>query len=1170
MAAAALARCASLRSWVLAGLLAPVCAAAGRAHPRPAEVRTAARPATSTTIRLPLSFEENRGQAPGPGRFLARIPGGRLSLTATTATLTFSSRNRVQRKLATETQRHRESKKGYHRLDAGVGGAQEQLRSTSTSNGASPLQGNSGAAREHSGGPGSATAAVSAVTFQLLGANLRARLAGASPLPGKINYLVGRDRKAWRTGIATFGRVRAAGVYPGIDLVYYGRQDQGRTRLEYDFVVAPDADPERITWAVTGASQATIDARGDLVLSAGGGEFRQLKPVAYQEINGRRTAVPARFELAPTLPLSHFPARIRFKLAAYDKTRPLVIDPVLAYAGFLGSGNADLAAGVAVASDGGIVVAGSEHVAATDTSHAVLMKLNATASEVLWTTVFGGTASVGCDGLALDGDDHPCIIGNTASAGLPAGGGFQSGPAGSADAYVAKFAADGQSLVYCTYYGGQGFDLGEGIAANASGSVFIAGMTQSKDSLQSPDVDEGLKLVNPLQSTNEAQFTPFSAGSNGFIAAFGPSGGCLYSTYFGRSCDTAVSAVTADAAGRAYITGTTLQDPEKEFPATGGHPGAAEAYVARLSAGGGLDFCRYVGGTADDNGHAIAVDAAGAIYVSGVTGSTDFPVLHALQGYAGARDTFVVKLSADASQLLYGTYLGGSLPEDVSRIAVDASGAIYVAGQTRSLDFPAVNFPRMAPSFFDNPGLDIYVVKLEPTGQTPFYSLVIGGSLEEQPRALALDSQGNPWIVGFSNSYNGGGNSQMPTTPNALRQTPDPYDLVLIHVTGGVGEPGIPVLAYAQVASPTDVTLAWDDYATNETAIEVQRKEPGGDWGIEVTLPPNSHFYEDDGLTPDTEYVYRIAVRNAVATVYSNEKRATTFRTVAAPSMLRITALSTARIALAWQNNAPNADHYILERKVGAGEFGTYAGVLDTHYEDFGVQSGTVYTYRVLASSDQSVDSAYSNEVSGDPGTPPPPAPTLTKVAPAVGTQGQQNVSVDLTGTNFVAGATVGFGPGIRVDSASVSATRITAVIDIAADAPLGGRTVFVTNPDEQSAARGNAFTVKALTPGTLELPKKLTYEKQPDGSYRASLVLTNSSKKGTLTGNVDASLVVAPFSVTAGAGAFSLAPKQQHTVSIATMVLTKGLHRGGTIVLTTNDPKATRRDINLSLKVKK
>src|SRR5437667_4866863 len=263
---------------------------------------TATPRASETYGRLPLHFEANRGQTHEDVRFLARGPGYSLYLTAGEAVLVLTKPN---------PQAKRDVLSTPERLATQAQGAPVVVR------------------------------------MSLVGAAPKPFVSGLDELPGKANYFIGKDPAKWRTNVPTYAKVHYREVYPGIDLVYYGNQRQ----LEYDFVVAPGADPERIVLGFQGGERLEINAEGELVLHAGGGALRQQKPVIYQEINGVRTRIEGRYVLKD----AH---RVGFQVAAYDPSRPLVIDPTPVYSTYLGGSTSDAAYGSAGAAAGSAYVTG--------------------------------------------------------------------------------------------------------------------------------------------------------------------------------------------------------------------------------------------------------------------------------------------------------------------------------------------------------------------------------------------------------------------------------------------------------------------------------------------------------------------------------------------------------------------------------------------------------------------------------------------------------------------------------------------------------------------------------------------------------------------------------------------------------------------------------------------
>src|SRR5881397_4065978 len=404
--------------------------------------------------KLPLSFEANDGQADPQVKFLSRGSGYTLFLTHTEAVLTLT------------------------KADAN---AKRQISGDATL--VEPEKG-----------------AGTVLRMKLLGANPAPAVAGVGELPGKSNYFVGNDPKKWRANVPTYAKIEYRDVYPGVNLVYYGNQRQ----LEYDLVVSPGADSKAITLAFEGMDGVAIDALGDLVLRADGGEVRLRKPFVYQEQSGQRAVIPTRYVLKAE-------RRVAFEVAAYDATKPLIIDPVLAYSTYLGNGNGNASA-IAVDAAGNAYVTG------------------------------------------IAGPNFPTTPGT-----------FQTTPGGGlADAFVTKLDPTGSALVYSTYLGGSSTDDGRGIAVDPNCSIncnaYVTGETASRDFPTTPGAAQttfgGVGLI----------------GFDAFVTKLNPTGSALvYSTYLGGSVDDSGFGIAVDAAGNAYVTGLTTSS---DFPTT---PGAFQA-----------------------------------------------------------------------------------------------------------------------------------------------------------------------------------------------------------------------------------------------------------------------------------------------------------------------------------------------------------------------------------------------------------------------------------------------------------------------------------------------------------------------------------------------------------------------------------------------------------------
>ena len=660
---------------------------------------------------LPLSFEANHGQSDSTVKFLSRGSGYSLFLTSTEAVLVLSQSEADESRTASRVART--AVRARHRKSA-------------------------------------------VVRMTLVNANPHAQATGRDELPGKSNYFIGNDPAKWRTNIPTYAKVKYEGVYPGVDLVYYDTQGQ----LEYDFVVAPGADPRLVTLAFEGAREVHIDARGELVLDVEGSEVRQHKPVVYQEVAGVRQAVAGRYVMKGT-------RQVGFRVATYDPSRPLIIDPVLVYSTYLGGSGFDLSYRIAVDGAGSAYVTGET--ASTDfpttagaaqTTYAggtwdvFVTKLDATGSARLYSTYLGGSFSDTGAGIAVDAAGSAYVTGNTGSTDFPTtAGALQATHAGGfQDAFVTKLDATGSGLVYSTYLGGSSADFGRrGIAVDGTGSAYVTGETHSIDFPTT---------AGAVQPTNAGEF-------DAFVTKLDATGsGLVYSTYLGGSSPELPDDIAVDGAGSAYVTGFT---ESTDFPTTAGaaqttSAGGREAFVTKLDATGSARlYSTYLGGSSDDDGFAIAVDATGGAYVSGTTTSTDFPTTAgAVQPTnAGEFDAFVTKLNATGSGLVYSTYLGGTSLDYGYGIAVDGAGSAYVTGLTSSTNFPTTSDAIQTTNAGFN---DAFVTRLNAAGSGLIYSTYLGGSGGEGGVGIALGA-GSVYLTGHASSTN------FPTTPGAAQTT---------------------------------------------------------------------------------------------------------------------------------------------------------------------------------------------------------------------------------------------------------------------------------------------------------------------------------------------------------------------------------------------------------------
>jgi hypothetical protein len=575
------------------------------------------------------------------------------------------------------------------------------------------------------------------------------RVAGEGELPGKSHYLVGNDPAKWRTGIASYQKVQYKEIYPGIDLVFYGNPRQ----LEYDFVLAPGADPRTVRLAVEGADRMEIDPAGDLVLHLGGGDVRLKRPVSYQESGGFRREVASGWRRLAG-------EQVGFQVASYDSSLPLVIDPVLVYSTYLGGSSADQANDIAVDSAGNAYVTGFTRsldfplsVPKSPSDHpfdAFVTKLSPSGA-VLYSTYFGGLGSTEEGfGIAVDKTGHAYVTGSTGSSDFPLVNPlpveFQGN---STEVFVTKLDPSGAALVYSTKLGAI-LDQEEGrdIAVDFQGNAYVVGITFSPD----------FPTVAPLPYPSDLGLP------EGFVAKLSPSGSSLlFCTLLGGSSYDDARGVAVDAAGNAYVTGMTWSG---DFPTVNAFQGSLrsaslDAFVAKLTPdGSALLYSTFLGGSLQDLGDGIAVDAGGSVAVSGLTYSPDFPVLRAFQpALHGPTDAFVTRLSP-AGQPLYSTFLGGSGEEGSRGIAVDGLGAAFLTGFTRSTDFPLRNPVQAVCGAGEPHCYDAFVTVLNPQGSAIVHSTYLGGGANPVTGAagantgegIAVDSKGNAYVAGWTST----------------------------------------------------------------------------------------------------------------------------------------------------------------------------------------------------------------------------------------------------------------------------------------------------------------------------------------------------------------------------------------------------------------------------------
>ena len=613
-------------------------------------------------VQLPLSFEVNQGQADAEVQYLVREGRQTLFLTKSKAVLSLAA---------------------PMNLPPGRLHSVHDLRSQQS--------------------PGAA------IRMSLRNSQPAAFIEARDPLLGKVNYLIGNDSSRWHTDIPTYGRIAYRGVYPGIDLVYYGTQG----KLEYDLIASPGANINAIQVQFEGADHVRLNDEGDLILDTAAGPVRWKKPYVYQEDHGVRQPIAANYRLTR----DHL---VEFALARYDRKRPLIIDPTLVYSTYLDGANIDGAFNMFVDSTG-IYATGATYATNFPTTVGALQrnlsgfvaafaaKLNPQGTALLYSTYIGGSEGTLLNGSLLSSDGSLYLVGPTDSENFPVTASayqrfynFDS----TEMAYVTHLSSTFNGLVFSTYLGGSVNDNIQNVAKDPSGNVYVAGITSSSD-------------FPVTQGAVETRYSGFD--NEGFVTKFNSTGSALiYSTFLGGSGDESAQF--------------------SNYPTA---PRVNEAY--------GID---------------LAVDPSGFAYVGGVTTSCDFPTTagayqrtNSCNGGTG----YAVKLNANGTGFAYSTLLGGSVFDAVISIRVDTTGSVLLTGVTASSNFPTTTgaFSRT----FAGGATDGFAARLDPTGSTLTYSTLFGGS--DQEAIVAGDLASNGYVVLSGLTYS----SNLPTTTGTYQPT---------------------------------------------------------------------------------------------------------------------------------------------------------------------------------------------------------------------------------------------------------------------------------------------------------------------------------------------------------------------------------------------------------------
>jgi hypothetical protein len=710
-----------------------------------------------TYAQLPMGFEENRGQAARDVKFVSHGSGYALSLAPQEIDIAI-----LRRRAMTASPIHRA---------AALRALREARKAMETTT----------------------------IRMQLEGANPTPAIATNEPLPGKSNYFVGNDRDKWVTDVPSYGRVKYSGIYPGVDVEFYGNQRQ----LEYDFTVAPGKDPKAITLKIEGAEKLVLDSHGDLILHTADGDSKFQKPFVYQMVGAERHEVTGNYALASG-------NRVTFAIAKYDGSLPLVIDPLfhplLTYSTFLGGTGDESGQGIAVDGNGDAFIAGSttstDFPPTTNLAPAsgcgFVTELNPAGTQQLYSSYLCGTSTMDeAFAIALDPSGKVYVAGTTGSTDFPTTTNaliqspLTTNPNGTAFLTKIDPTLSGMaSLVYSSYIGGTNGDLAHAVAADANGNAYIGGQTFSNPGAAGSG---GFAVT-----TGGLQQTPQNTFGTGFLTRIDTtkSGGAslAYSTYLGGDganqanflgFGDAVFGVAVDTSNNAYLSGVTASTGTS-FPTLNAFQGSAVAanmdggaFVTQIDTtkanAASLIYSTYLEGSKFDTALGIALGPNNVAYVTGSTNSMDFHTTTGAFQTTGALSgvafiTLVDTTMSGNSSVAYSTFFGGTGSDTGFGIQADANANAYVVGVTQSLDFPITPF--VLPSSLPNPKGSPFIVKLSPKGNGTadrIYASYFGGTGDgtdpDQGFAIAVDSHGNAYITGVTSS------SDMPTTAGAFQTT---------------------------------------------------------------------------------------------------------------------------------------------------------------------------------------------------------------------------------------------------------------------------------------------------------------------------------------------------------------------------------------------------------------
>lgn len=669
--------------------------------------------------RFPVLFEENKGQTDRAAKFISRVSGG-YSVYLTEKGADFSLKLAVEEQGPGDESKHSKTK------------AETQTRSEK-------------------------------VRMEFVGANEHPRISGNDEAITKTNYYIGKKRLE---NIGNYRRVNYSGLYNGIDAVFYGNE---HNQLEYDFLVAPNADANKIGLKFDGARNISVDPDGNLVIKTENAELVQQKPIAYQEIGSEKREIEVRYVIDEQSQIADRSSQISFELGEYDSSLPLVIDPALSYLTYIGGTGFDNAFDIAADANGNAYVTGTtsslnfhgDTRADNDGSGSYVAKINADGTAFLYVTILEGNGNDEGKGVAVDASGNAYATGRASHFFPTTSGAYDTvhGVLNNNDVYVTKLNTAG-NIVYSSFLGGTDSDIGFDIAVDASGKAYVAGETDSNTAFPTKNRYQGCGIPVPLSfDSTDAFLTVMNAAGSDITYS-----SCIGNTVGvqGFSDESAIG-IALDSSNNAYLTGDTKSNSFKtKNAAQSTIGGGTDAWVAKFvptqSGDASVAYATFLGGSGTDIGFGIAVDSTGQAHVTGITGSTNFPLQNAFDTTNVVNEAFLTRYTSSGG-LSFSSFLGGSNQEEGDNITVDNRGSVYVCGNTASDDFPLA-----LPFQSARRGLrDAFVTKIR-IGAGVVSSTLLGGNGNDKAFSVAV--RGNHmFIAGPTESNN------LLTTLGALKAT---------------------------------------------------------------------------------------------------------------------------------------------------------------------------------------------------------------------------------------------------------------------------------------------------------------------------------------------------------------------------------------------------------------